>query len=161
MREIMAEDQPFVRHEHSLEEGLALFADQPFKREIIEAVGAGPTRWTPAEGAAVVSHLLELAGLHRPVPGAPRPLDQPAGPLQADAGGRRLLARRREAAQLQRIYGTAWESEKALAAHLHQLEEAERATTASSAPSSTSSASPRRSARVWPSSTPRAGRSAG
>jgi threonyl-tRNA synthetase len=28
--------------------------------------------------------------------------------------------------QLQRIYGTAWESEKALAAHLHQLEEAER-----------------------------------
>jgi threonyl-tRNA synthetase len=29
-------------------------------------------------------------------------------------------------AQLQRIYGTAWESQKALAAHLHQLEEAER-----------------------------------
>src|SRR5262249_56958135 len=28
--------------------------------------------------------------------------------------------------QLQRIYGTAWESEKALAEHLHQLEEAER-----------------------------------
>ena len=28
--------------------------------------------------------------------------------------------------QLQRIYGTAWESEKALAAYLHQLEEAER-----------------------------------
>jgi threonyl-tRNA synthetase len=29
-------------------------------------------------------------------------------------------------AQLQRIYGTAWESEKALKAYLHQLEEAER-----------------------------------
>ena len=28
--------------------------------------------------------------------------------------------------QLQRIYGTAWESAEALAAHLHQLEEAER-----------------------------------
>jgi threonyl-tRNA synthetase len=28
--------------------------------------------------------------------------------------------------QLQRIYGTAWESEKALATHLHRLEEAER-----------------------------------
>ena len=41
MREIMAEDQPFVRHEHTIDEGLALFADQPFKREIIEAVGAG------------------------------------------------------------------------------------------------------------------------
>src|ERR1700722_13262700 len=41
MREILAEDQPFVRHEHSIEEGLSLFDDQPFKREIIEAVGAG------------------------------------------------------------------------------------------------------------------------
>ena len=41
MREIMAEDQPFIRHEHSIDEGLALFEDQPFKREIIEAVGAG------------------------------------------------------------------------------------------------------------------------
>src|ERR1700677_4854066 len=40
MRAIMAEDQPFVRHEHSIEEGLELFGDQPFKREIIEAVGA-------------------------------------------------------------------------------------------------------------------------
>ena len=28
--------------------------------------------------------------------------------------------------QLQRIYGTAWESEEALAEHLHRLEEAER-----------------------------------
>ncbi len=28
--------------------------------------------------------------------------------------------------QLQRIYGTAWESDKALAEHLHRLEEAER-----------------------------------
>ncbi|HEY1465615.1 MAG TPA: TGS domain-containing protein, partial [Acidimicrobiales bacterium] len=41
MREILAEDQPFVRHEHSIAEGLSLFEDQPFKREIIEAVGAG------------------------------------------------------------------------------------------------------------------------
>jgi threonyl-tRNA synthetase len=48
MRAIMAEDQPFVRHEHALDEGLELFADQPFKREIIEAVGSGPTRSTPA-----------------------------------------------------------------------------------------------------------------
>ena len=39
MRQIMAEDQPFIRHEHSIDEGLTLFEDQPFKREIIEAVG--------------------------------------------------------------------------------------------------------------------------
>ncbi len=41
MRAIMAEDQPFIRHEHAVGEGLELFADQPFKREIIEAVGSG------------------------------------------------------------------------------------------------------------------------
>ena len=35
--------------------------------------------------------------------------------------------------QLQRIYGTAWETKEALEAHLDRLEEAERATTASSA----------------------------
>src|SRR6202142_2227165 len=33
MRAIIAEDKPFVRHEYSAEEGLALFGDQPFKRE--------------------------------------------------------------------------------------------------------------------------------
>src|ERR1017187_7569945 len=38
MRAIMAEDQPFIRHEHAIDEGLEIFADQPFKREIIEAV---------------------------------------------------------------------------------------------------------------------------
>ena len=35
MRAIVAEDQSFVRHEHTVDEGLAIFADQPFKREII------------------------------------------------------------------------------------------------------------------------------
>ena len=32
MRAIVKEDQPFVRHEHTLEEGLEIFADQPFKQ---------------------------------------------------------------------------------------------------------------------------------
>src|SRR5215469_11488402 len=36
MREIVAADQPFVREEHSVAEGLKLFADQPYKQEIIE-----------------------------------------------------------------------------------------------------------------------------
>ena len=40
MRAIVAEDQPFVREVRSIEDGLALFADQPFKREIIEGVAA-------------------------------------------------------------------------------------------------------------------------
>ena len=50
MREIMKEDQPFVRHEHSIQEGLSLFEDQPFKREIIEAVGVGANEIDAAPG---------------------------------------------------------------------------------------------------------------
>ena len=81
MREIMAEDQPFVRHEHSIDEGLALFADQPFKREIIEAVGSGARRGgrggrRDRRGQRV--DLPELADLHRPVPGPARAVDRPA-----------------------------------------------------------------------------------
>src|SRR5207302_8877279 len=38
MREIVAEGQPFVREEHTRDEGLQLFADQPYKVEIIETV---------------------------------------------------------------------------------------------------------------------------
>ena len=38
MREIVAADQPFVRSEVSTDEALEVFADQPYKREIIERV---------------------------------------------------------------------------------------------------------------------------
>ncbi len=44
-----AENQPFTREEHSVDEGLELFADQPYKLEIIEGVdaaeGAGRRPW--------------------------------------------------------------------------------------------------------------------
>src|SRR6202044_2024544 len=38
MRAIVAEGQPFVRDVHTFPEGLELFADQPYKVEIIEEV---------------------------------------------------------------------------------------------------------------------------
>src|SRR6476469_10246647 len=41
MREIVAEDEPFVREEYDIERGLELFADQPFKQEIIRNVSSG------------------------------------------------------------------------------------------------------------------------
>src|ERR1039458_487405 len=44
MRAIIAEDQPFTRHEYSIEEGLDLFKDQPFKVEIINAVARSEER---------------------------------------------------------------------------------------------------------------------
>ncbi|HSH22971.1 MAG TPA: threonine--tRNA ligase [Acidimicrobiales bacterium] len=121
MREIVAEDQPFVREEHSRDEGLALFADQPYKREIIEGVD-------PAEGAAgsAVSayrnteRFVDLCrGPHVPTTGRLGHFK-----LQKVAGAYWRGDERRP--MLQRIYGTAWESKAALDAHLDQLAEAER-----------------------------------
>ncbi|MGH9108617.1 MAG: threonine--tRNA ligase, partial [Acidimicrobiales bacterium] len=111
MRSIVGEDQPFVRHEHSVEEGLAIFADQPFKREIIEAV-VSAYRNTPG--------FVDLCrGPH--VPSTDR---LGSFELMRVAGAYWRGDERRP--QLQRIYGTAWESEQALAGYLHRLEEAER-----------------------------------
>jgi threonyl-tRNA synthetase len=124
MRAIMAEDQPFIRHEHGLVEGLELFADQPFKREIIEAVGSGADE-VDAAGSLVSTYwnsdtFTDLCrGPH--VPSTSR-----LGHFKLMRVAGAYWRGDEKRAQLQRIYGTAWESEKALAAHLHQLEEAER-----------------------------------
>jgi threonyl-tRNA synthetase len=129
MREIMAEDQPFIRHEHTIEEGLALFDDQPFKREIIEAVGTGHDEVDAAAdngSAAQVSTYWNsptFTDLCRG-PHVPSTLRLGHFALMRVAGAYWRGDEHRQ--QLQRIYGTAWESDKALAEHLHRLEEAER-----------------------------------
>ena len=84
----------------SIDEGLELFADQPFKREIIEAVGrrGGRGRRRPAAVAHGGLDLPQLADASSTCAAGPHvPVDRPARPLRADAGGRRLLAGRREA----------------------------------------------------------------
>jgi threonyl-tRNA synthetase len=130
MREIIAEDQPFIRHEHSVDEGLALFADQPFKLEIIEAVGAGADEVDAAPlegaGAAVVSTYYNSDQFTDLCRGPHVPSTSRLGhfALMRVAGAYWRGDEKRP--QLQRIYGTAWESEKALADHLHRLEEAEK-----------------------------------
>ena len=124
MRLIVKENQPFVRHEHTLEEGLEIFADQPFKQEIIEAVGIGADE-VDAAGSVVSTYrntdaFIDLCrGPHVPSTGRLGHFK-----LMRVAGAYWRGDEKRE--QLQRIYGTAWESEKALTAYLHQLEEAER-----------------------------------
>src|SRR5580658_8350540 len=127
----MADDQSFVRHELSFDEGLALFADQPFKQEIISGVGGDVALQTEASadivpGAAVVTTYRNTD----------RFVDLCRGPHVPSTGRLGHFALLRVAGaywrgdekrpQLQRIYGTAWESERALADHLHMLEEAER-----------------------------------
>ena len=120
MREIVAEDQPFVREEHSKDDGLRLFADQPYKVEIIEGVeeseGAGDT-------VSAYRNTPEFVDLCRG-PHVPSTKRLGAFKLMRVAGAYWRGDEKRP--QLQRIYGTAWESEKALKDHLHRLEEAEK-----------------------------------
>ncbi len=129
MREIISEDQPFVRTELSPEEGLALFADQPFKQEIIETVGAREEAIDlESEGvsSSVVSayrNTPEFTDLCRG-PHVPSTSRLGHFALQRVAGAYWRGDEKRQ--QLQRIYGTAWESDKALADYLHRLEEAEK-----------------------------------
>jgi threonyl-tRNA synthetase len=127
MREIIAEGQPFRREELSRADGLKLFADQPYKQEIIEAIdeaeGAGPDLRRGAQGPVSVYRNDGWVDLCRG-PHLPTTRAIPAFKLQRAAGAYWRGDESRQ--QLQRIYGTAWESQEALEAHLHRLEEAER-----------------------------------
>ncbi|HEX6674854.1 MAG TPA: threonine--tRNA ligase [Actinomycetes bacterium] len=127
MREIVAQGQPFRRDELSRDEGLRLFAEQPYKVEIIQAVdeseGAGPVLPGGARGPVSVYRNDGFVDLCRG-PHVPTTADVPAFKLMRVAGAYWRGDESRP--QLQRIYGTAWESEEALAQHLHRLEEAER-----------------------------------
>ena len=127
MRTIVSEDQPFVRSEHSIDEGLALFADQPFKTEIITSVSTGANREDLAEvDASVVSayrNTDSFVDLCRG-PHVPRTSRLGHFKLMRVAGAYWRGDEKRP--QLQRIYGTAWESADALKAHLYQIEEAKR-----------------------------------
>ena len=121
MRELVAADQRFEREEHSVEESLVLFAEQPYKAEIIQGVDA-------AEGAG--------DGIVTAYRNSDEFVDLCRGPHVPSTGklGHFKLMRVAGAywrgdekrAQLQRIYGTAWESKAALAEHLHRLDEAEK-----------------------------------
>ena len=121
MREIIAADQPFLRDECSMEDGLALFADQPYKREIIEKVDA-----SEVSGDGVVSTYRNTDGFVDLCRGPHVPSTGKLGhfALQKVAGAYWRGDETRP--MLQRIYGTAWDSKKALAEHLHRLEEAEK-----------------------------------
>jgi threonyl-tRNA synthetase len=127
MRALIKANQRFVRDELSREEGLALFADQPYKREIIEAVDEAEGA-EPDKGAVSVYRNVGRDGeawvdLCRG-PHVPNTRRLGAFKLLRVAGAYWRGDEKRP--QLQRIYGTAWESNEALEAHLHRLEEAER-----------------------------------
>ncbi len=134
MRELVKEDQAFVREEHAAAEGSAIFADQPFKLEIITNVTSGSA---DAEDAGEVIGD-GVVGVYRNVraDGSTAYVDLCRGPHVPTTGKLGAFKLTRVAGaywrgdekrpQLQRIYGTAWESKDMLAEHLHRLEEAER-----------------------------------
>jgi len=120
MREIIDEDQPFVREEVSVDDALEIFADQPFKVEIIEGVDEG--EGVAGQNVSLYRNdgFVDLCrGPHLPSTGR-----IPAVRLLRSSGA--YWRGDEHNPQLQRIYGTAWESEKALQAYLHRIEEAER-----------------------------------
>ena len=115
MRETVAANAPFRASELTREEAEARFADQPFKLEILAGIPDG-------EAVTAYEHdgFTDLCrGPHVDSTGAVT-----AFKLTSAAGAYWRGDERNE--MLQRIYGTAWESQDALEAHLRRLEEAAR-----------------------------------
>jgi threonyl-tRNA synthetase len=121
MRQIVDEDQPFIREEHSIQEGLALFHDNPFKVEIIQGAET-------SEGATdgIVSAYRNTERFVDLCRGPHVPSTKKLGHFKLMKVAAAYWRGDERRPQLQRIYGTAWESEQALKDHLHRLEEAEK-----------------------------------
>ncbi|MGZ4108290.1 MAG: threonine--tRNA ligase [Actinomycetota bacterium] len=120
MTEIVQLDQPFVREELSRAEALERFADQPYKREIIESLDAAEG----ATGETVTVYRNNgwsdlCLGPHVPSTGrlGAFKLTKVAGAYWRGDETRPML---------QRIYGTAWATHADLDAYLTRLEEAEK-----------------------------------
>jgi threonyl-tRNA synthetase len=126
MRTIIAEDQPFLRAEHDIDHGLALFVDQPFKREIIEAVAHGTDEVDAPANSSVVSTYQNSAEFTDLCRGPHVPSTSKLGHFKLMRVAGAYWRGDEHRPQLQRIYGTAFESKAALEEHLFNLEEAER-----------------------------------
>ena len=115
VRATIAEGFPFRREELSREEAKAMFADQPYKLEIIDGI-------PDSEILSIYRHgdFVDLCqGPHVDGTG-----DIPALKLMSVAGAYWRGDEKRP--MLQRIYGTAFESQQELDEHMARLEEAER-----------------------------------
>ena len=120
MEEIIAEDQPFQRVEMSRDEALEMFAEHRFKTEIIENVDPSEVRSGDEFSAYRNVGFIDLCrGPHLSSTGR-----IPAFALLRSSGAYWRGDENRD--QLQRIYGTAWPSKKALTDYLNRLEEAEK-----------------------------------
>ncbi len=132
MRKIIKDNQRFSRRVTTDDDARAELADEPYKLELIGLKGQDA-----AEGASVEVGAGELTiydNLDRNGevawkdlcrgPHVPTTKRIPAFKLMRSAAAYWRGSEKNP--QLQRIYGTAWDSKEALDAHLHRLEEAER-----------------------------------
>ena len=129
MRRIVQADQPFVRAEVSVDDALAMFADQPYKCEIIERVTSGSADGTDSgevsggNSVSVYRNSESFVDLCRG-PHVPSTARLGHFALMKVAGA--YWRGNEKGPMLQRVYGTAWESKAALDEHLHRLAEAEK-----------------------------------
>ncbi|MEA2505983.1 MAG: threonyl-tRNA synthetase [Actinomycetota bacterium] len=135
MRKIVKENQRFEREEVEREQALQLFADQPYKIEIIEGVQSEGAQDREAGDGPVLS-VYRNRDPSQDGPGSVAFIDLCRGPHLPGTGRIKAFKLLRSSGaywrgdenkpMLQRIYGTAWESKDALQDYLHRLEEAER-----------------------------------
>ena len=134
MREIIAADQPFERDETTGDEALKLFSSHEYKQEIINAAAdrgdgsgvAGEALNSEVSSDGIISTYRNSAEFVDVCLGPHVPSTGKLGcfALQSVAGAYWRGDHTRP--MLQRIYGTAWATEKDLKAHLHRLKEAEK-----------------------------------
>ncbi|MCX7855893.1 MAG: threonine--tRNA ligase, partial [Anaerolineae bacterium] len=129
MREIIAEGYDFVYQEIDEAEARRLFADQPYKLELIEGIMAGgvdedgnPTEERPVLSIYRHGPFVDLC--RGPHVANTREINPDAIKLLSVAGAYWRGDERRP--MLQRIYGTAWERPEDLQAYLAWREEVER-----------------------------------
>ncbi|CAB4605263.1 unannotated protein [freshwater metagenome] len=127
MREIMKASQPFIRSEMSAADALKLFAAQKYKCEIIERVTSGAADGSDAaevgdsDTISVYRNTEEFVDLCR---GPHVPTTSKLGHFALMKVAGAYWRGNEKGPMLQRIYGTAWESDAAVKEHLHRLEEA-------------------------------------
>nr|WP_157344557.1 threonine--tRNA ligase [Nocardioides sp. MAH-18] len=136
MRKIIKEGQRFERRVTTDHDAIGELKDEPYKIELIGLKGSGKSD-DAAEGASVEVGAGELT-IYDNVrrngevawgdlcrgPHLPTTKRIPAFKLMRTAAAYWRGDEKNK--QLQRIYGTAWESKEALEEHLHRIEEAER-----------------------------------
>lgn len=168
MREIVKAGQRFSRRVVSEDDAYAELALEPYKLQLIEEKAAAAIDEEASvevgAGDLTIYDNLDASGERRwkdlcRGPHLPTTRHIPAFKLMRTAAA--YWRGSEQNPQLQRIYGTAWESKDALKAYLDLLAEAGSAITEGSVWSLTCSRSRTRSAAVWPSSIPRVASSAG